>query len=103
MIAAADAIAHAIPTADELAEALSRLVGCGIVQAQGGRYGVAPERRQAVAACLRGRGGLFGAADRCLAWVDQTGLEPSQDAAIQLSAAEVQAAYEAYRASLRDH
>ncbi len=84
VIGAADAIARAIPTADELAGALSRLVGSGLVQASGDRYGVAQEWRPAVAACLRGRGGLFDAVDRCARWLDQSGLEPSQDAAIKL-------------------
>ncbi len=100
VIGAADAIAHTIPTADELADAFSRLVGCGIVQTEGGRYGVAPEWRPAIAACLRGRGGLFDAVDRCARWLDQSGLEPSEEAAVPLSVAEVQAAYEVYRASL---
>ncbi len=102
IIAAADAINRAIPTAEELTHALSRLAGCGIVLAGPDRYRLAPERRPAVERCLQGEGGLFGAVDRCVKWLDQSRLEPARRTTIRVSEAEVQAAYDGYRASLSD-
>jgi hypothetical protein len=98
VIAAADAVNHAIPTTDDLSRAFSRLADCGIVQIKNDRYLVARGRRRAVALSVTARGGLFSSADRCLKWLKTTGLEPPQSSATaSLSDAEVRAAYESYR------
>jgi hypothetical protein len=101
IIAAADVINHAIPTAGELSRAFSRLVDCGIIHLKNDRYQLARDRQRAVKKSLAGKGGLFSNVDKCLKWLKSTGLEPAQSKTITVSDTEVRAAYESYCASLK--
>lgn len=102
IIAAADMINHAIPTAGELSRAFSRLAGCGIIHLKNDRYLMARDRQRAVKKSLEGKGGLFSNVDKCLKWLKSTGLEPGRSKTVTLSDTEVQSAFESYSASLKE-
>jgi hypothetical protein len=96
VIAAADVINHAIPTAGQLSRAFSRLVDCGIVQVKNDRYLLPPNWQRAVRKALQGKGGLFSNVDKCLKWLKKTGLEPGQSSTVTVSDSDVRTAYDRY-------
>lgn len=101
IIGAADVINHAIPTAGELSQALSRLIDCGIVQVKNDRYLLARNWSHAVRKALEGKGGLFSKVDKCLKWLQETDTEPLPSAMVTLTDSDVRTAYDSYCASLK--
>jgi hypothetical protein len=98
MIAAADAIQHAILTGAEVGSAVAKLLAGQVITEADGRYRVASRRRRFLAACMAARGGLSALPDRCLAWLRRACRPPEAVGTGSASAweAEVEAAHRIY-------
>lgn len=101
LIAAADAINHAIPTSRELSSAFTRFIRCGLVTVAGDRYVLPPQHRPGVQKAYEGRGGLFAAGDKGLRWLKRSGFAPGNTERLEFSEAQVKAAYDLYVGPLR--
>ena len=96
LIAAADLTNHAIPSAEELSSALTKFARCCLVTSTRGRYLLSPQHIPAIRTAYDGRGGLFSSGDKGLKWLKRAGLTPKADRSIDVSRAQVTAAYEEY-------
>jgi hypothetical protein len=101
IIAAADAINHAIPTAGELSKAFTSLVSYGILVRERGCHTVSETYLPAIRAALQTRGGLFKSADKCLKWLQKLADENVALSQVLVTEAEVNAAQKEYSRLVR--
>jgi len=108
VIAAADFIDHAIPTAGELSRTFSRLAACGLLRvaccvfrAENKLYAVSEDHLPAIKTAMASQGGMFDYARNCLRWLNDGGFEATVRTEVAVSNSEVVAAYEEYRAKLK--
>ena len=92
IISAADATNHAIPTAQELSQALTRFATCGLVAFDGRRYLITSEFLPGIRKAYEGRGGLFASAEKGLKWLRRSKLTDGPEVRIELSDTDVEAA-----------
>ena len=103
IIAAADATNHAIPTAGELSSALTKFAQCGLIWQHEGRYSIVGDYLSAIGKAYDSRGGLFATGDKGLKWLRRTRLPAQGTDCIELSDAEVRAAYDRYVEAIQKH
>ncbi|WP_436716629.1 hypothetical protein U8335_04295 [Roseiconus lacunae] len=101
LIAAADAMNHAIPTSGELSRALTRLAKCNIVKHVQDRFRIAQDYLPAIAAARDRKGGLFATPDKGKRWLASTTFVIDEDARITIHKADVTAAFDQYRNALK--
>jgi hypothetical protein len=99
IIGAADATNHAIPTAEELSQSLTRFAKCGLLSFDGRRYVIAPEFLPSIEKAYDGRGGLFSSGEKGLKWLRRSKLTDCAEGRIELSEADVEGAYQQYVAT----
>ena len=101
LIAAADAMNHAIPTSGELSRALTRLAKCNVVTQVEDRFRIAQDYLPAIAAANDRKGGLFATPDKGKRWLISTSFAINEDARITVHEADVTAAFGQYRTALK--
>lgn len=101
LIAAADAMNHAIPTTGELSRSLTRLAGCGILTEVDDRFRIAEHYLPLLAKANQGRGGLFSTPDKGRKWLSRMTFDVNDAAEISISPERSGEAYKQYRKRLR--
>ena len=101
LIAAADAMNHAIPTSGELTCALTRLAKCQVIAHVEGRYRIATDYLPGLAAANDKRGGLFATPEKGKKWLARTQFEIDENAKIIVSKEDVTAAFNEYRTEMK--
>lgn len=101
IIAAADAINHAIPTAREMSFALIKFLRCGIIQENKGKYSIVSDYLSALNKAYNGRGGLFASGDKGLKWLKKAGLTEKGIEVLDLTEKQMKAAYDQYIKAIR--
>lgn len=101
LIAAADVMNHAIPTSGELSRSLTRFARCGLIKVDGKRYRILPEHLPSIRKALTAKGGLFTAPDKCVRWLNKSGLRELSTIRIELKPIDVTAAYKQYLEMLK--
>jgi hypothetical protein len=97
IIAAADAINHAIPTHEELTSSLTKLVSVGVVAFEPhGLFRVTADHAASLRQALAGRGGMFRAPDKGLLWLQCNPLSVQSQSEIVITNQQVQQAYRVY-------
>jgi len=101
LIAAADAMNHAIPTAGELSRSLTRLVGCGILTEVDDRFRIPDHYLPLLAKANQGKGGLFSTPDKGKKWLSRMTFDLNDAVEVSISAERSEEAYKQYRKRLR--
>ena len=101
MIAAADAMNHAIPTTGELSRSLSRLAACGILAEVDDRFRMTEHYLPMLAKANQGKGGLFNTPDKGKKWLSRMTFDVNDGAEIVITAEQLGEAYTQYRKRLR--
>lgn len=101
LIAAADAINHAIPTAKELSRAFTKLVRTGIVQIADDRFRLNEEFLPELEKTYKGRGGLFESAKKGEKWLKSLNVTQSNNREILITEDDVGTAYNAYISAIK--
>ncbi|KAB7619364.1 hypothetical protein F3N43_13910 [Alkalilimnicola sp. S0819] len=102
IIAAADAMNHAIPTPSELSSAFTKLAQCEILEPVGDRYVVSERHLSGVATAYSGKGGLVRTPDKGLKWLLETSHTPSTAEQVVVLAAKFRHAFKQYQARLKE-
>lgn len=100
LIAAADAMNHAIPTSGELTRALTRLAKCQVISHVDDRFRIETHFLPSLAAANEKKGGLFATPDKGKKWLSKTKFEIDEDARITVSDEDVTAAFNEYRTAI---
>ena len=101
LIAAADAMNHAIPTSGELTRSLTRLAKCRVLANIDGRYRISTDYLSALTAANDKRGGLFATPEIGKKWLTKNEFEIDEDAEIPVTQDDVTAAFDEYRSAIR--
>lgn len=100
LIAAADAMNHAIPTSGELTRALTRLAKCQVINHIEGRFRITSHYLPSLAEANAKRGGLFATPEKGKKWLSKTEFEIDEDAIITVRDEEVTTAFNEYRTAI---
>ncbi len=102
LIAAADAINHAIPTAVELSNAFTKLASAGIVEvADDNRFQIRKDLLPEIEKAYKGKGGLFESGAKGEKWLRSVDMTPTTIGDDLITADEVSIAYREYIAASR--
>jgi len=101
LIAAADAMNHAIPTSGELSRALTRLAKCQVVKRTDDRFRIGNEWLPSNAAANDKKGGLFETPNKGKRWLASTKFTFDADARIEIGKEDLTAAFDEYRTALK--
>lgn len=101
VIAVADGINHAIPTAKELSRSFTKLVRSEVIQITEGRFQIREEHLPEIEKAYQRRGGLFESATKGEKWLRSLHLTSSSKHKVVISEEEVSIAYEEYIAATR--
>ena len=98
VLAAADAMNHAIPTQNEISESLSKLLALGAVHMSENEFCIEPAHIQSITNAYNTRGGLFETPNKGQLWLSTIqATVPEGYTTIDLSEQEYSKAYESYR------
>lgn len=101
LIAAADAINHAIPTAKDLSRAFTKLVRTEIVRISDTRFRLSEEFLPELEKTYKGRGGLFESAKKGEKWLKSLNVNQSNNRDILITEDDVATAYNAYTSAIK--
>jgi hypothetical protein len=100
VISAADAINHAIPTANELSIAFTKLVNAEVLKIENNNYTLSNECFGEIEKAYKTKGGLFESANKGQKWLNSSSLEVIKSPKVAVTEEEVEHAYKQYTASL---
>ena len=101
IIAAADATNHAIPTANELSQAFTKLVNAGILNIENKNYKIRSEYLDEIEKAYRSKGGLFESGRKGQNWLNTLKLESNRMPKITITRDEVNKSYKEYTLKLK--
>ena len=101
LIGAADAMNHAIPTEGELSRSLTRLVSCGILIEDDGRYRIVDAHMPLIAKANCGKGGLFSTPEKGKKWLSRMQFEVDESVRVSITEEQQSLAFDLYRKRLR--
>lgn len=101
VIASADASNHAIPTANELTWAFTKLVSANVVEVENGNYKIVDQYLDDLTIAYNQPGGLFETGRKGEEWLNESGLDVSDETVIEISKLDVSNAYNDYVSKTR--
>lgn len=101
IVAAADAMNHAIPTSGELTLALTRLHSHNVIERSRDGFRVCEPYRESFTSALQGRGSLFETPNKAKRWLAKTELCVYQPVVVEISPHALTAACQVYKTSLK--
>ena len=101
VISAADATNHAIPTANELSNAFTKLSNAGILLIENNTYKISHEYLGEIEAAYTNKGGLFESPNKGKKWLNNTGLVAVKLPRITISNDDVDEAYKKYTSRIK--
>ena len=98
ILAAADAMNHAIPTQNEISQSLSKLLAVGAVHMTENEFRIEPSHIESITNSYNERGGFFETPTKGVTWLTTIqATVPEEYSTIELSEQDYSAAYERYR------
>jgi hypothetical protein len=101
LIAAADAMNHAIPTRGELIRSLTRLASCGVLSEENGRFRIAKSYLPLIATANQEKGGLFSTPDKGKKWLSQMDFTVDDSVHVAITDQQLSEAFSTYHKRLR--
>lgn len=96
VVAAADAINHAIPSESELLQACTKLKQCGVIIHDRGKFRIATKFSEELKQVNQAKGGLFQSAEKGLKWLKQTDFSGVSQDSCEITTQQISAAYQTY-------
>ena len=96
ILAAADALNHAIPTPEELSSAFTKLVNYGIIFISDDVITINEEYKSDINAAYQKKGGLFKTGQNGLDWLRKANLNKRNTKTVKITNTEVKNAYDEY-------
>ena len=79
IIAAADAMNHAIPRKNEFSESFGKLLAIGVIHISDNEFCIEPDHTQSITKAYDGRGGLFETPNKGRVWLNRAHATVPQD------------------------